>query len=114
MSKPGRYSKATVAAKLAALDEPAASVVALPSPPPVATFSEPAPQIAERETLPPLSAVPILERVKFRDHARTGSDRKPVREIAANQALLVQTDLGVMIDGRIFVPWSNIYWLEYR
>lgn len=90
-----RYSKAAVAAQLAGEPEP--------------------PLLSERPTLPPLSSgAPIIERVKFCDHARTGTEKRPIREVHCGQALLSDDPRGVMIDGRILVPWSNIWWIEYR
>ena len=128
MSKPSRYSKAAVAAKLAAQDELDPAPLNLPPPLPgwcpvvpclptaeqladrVALEAE---KLADRETLPPLSSVPMIKRVKFADHARAGGRSQPVRELESNQALLAQHELGVMIDGRVLVPWSNIRWIEY-
>jgi hypothetical protein len=91
--KPSPYSKAAVAEKLAQTGA---------SEPPV---------------LPPVRAVPMLDRVKFVDHAVTGSARnKPLREVSQSQALLTEDerDRGIWIDGQILVPWSNIRWVEYR
>ncbi len=91
MAKGSPYSKAAVAEKLAQTGA---------SEPPVL----------------PVRSVPMLDRVKFADIGRLGSDPKPIREVSIKQALLTEDDRdrGIWIDGVILVPWSNIRWVEYR
>lgn len=101
----GRPTKAAVEARKLAQLEP------IPPAAPVPTIEPPS--RSERDTLPPLSHSPRIKRVKFAFFARTGSDAKPVRELNESQAILTDHQRGVMVDGRILVPWSNIYWVEY-
>lgn len=100
--KPGRYTRAAAAEQLAA-------------PPLAPVILEEAEQ---RETLPPpppsLPPAQPIKVVKFVDHGRTGGDIRPVRELSYAQASFSEGPRGVLIDGRILVPWSNIRWIEYR
>jgi hypothetical protein len=92
MAKPSPYSKAAVAEKLAQNGA---------NEPPV---------------LPPVRSVPMIARIVFADHGRTGVAAKPIREVNSAQALLSEDerDRGVWVDGKILVPWANVRWVEYR
>ena len=107
----GRPSKAVIAARQLA-QQAAQSEPVVPREDSDAPAIDPVP-LAERDTLPPVSHAPRIKRVKFAFFARTGGDAKPVRELSESQALLTDDSRGVMVDGRILVPWANIYWVEY-
>lgn len=54
--------------------------------------------------------------VRFTDFGRVAESSKPVRELRSSKTTTIEEEprgLGLVIDGRILVPWSNISWVEY-
>jgi hypothetical protein len=61
--------------------------------------------------------------IRFADHGRIGAANTSIREVragrphpAAAPVTLEEEErgLGIWVDGRILVPWSNLLWVEYE
>jgi hypothetical protein len=66
--------------------------------------------------LPAAPAAPSVLWVRFTDFGRVAESSKPVRELRSSKTTTIEEEprgLGLVIDGHVLVPWSNISWVEY-